>query len=83
MRNRLLVLGRFAHDAESVLAGIYRLALVTVELLLKIVPAVGLELGIAAFANANGRRREFPNHSQASVRHARKSTAFEMNRYGL
>ena len=53
MRDRLLVLGRFAHDPQSVLTAIGELAFVGVKLCLNI--AI-LELGVASFATANGRR---------------------------
>ena len=58
MRNRLLVLDRFAHDPQSVLAAIYRLALVCVKLHLNLGAwrwKVRLELSIAPFAYPDGR----------------------------
>ena len=53
---RLFVLGRFAHDPQSILGAVYRLALVGIELCLKI---VSLELGIAPFADGESRRAWF------------------------
>lgn len=50
---RLLAFGGFADDAQGILAAVYRLALVSVKLRLKIVT---LELGVASFADADGRR---------------------------
>ena len=52
MRNRLLVLGRFAHDPQSVLTTIGERAFVGVKLCLNIgIP----ELSVASFAYADGR----------------------------
>ena len=48
----LFIFRGFAHDAESVLATIHRLALVRVELCLN---AIALELRIAQFTYADGR----------------------------
>jgi hypothetical protein len=62
MRNRLLVLGRFAHDPQSVLAAIHRLALVSIELCLNIsffIRKVRLELSVAPFADTDGGRGWF------------------------
>lgn len=53
MMNRLFILGRFAHDPQSVSTAIHRLALVSIELCLDI---VGLELGITALTYPNGGR---------------------------
>src|SRR5450759_1134273 len=58
MRNRLLVLGRFAHDPQSVLTAVHRLALVCVELLLnsgfigRSERGHGGKLHVAVFADA-------------------------------
>src|ERR1035437_9345816 len=58
MRNRLLVLGRFAHDPQSVLTAVHRLALVCVELLLnsgfigRAERSHGGKLHVAVFADA-------------------------------
>jgi len=62
MTNRLFVLGRFAHDPQSILAAIYRLALVSVKLCLKIGT---LKLSIAPFAD---RKARFYS-SQFALRH--------------
>ena len=56
MRNRLLVFGRFAHDPEGILAAVYRLAFVGVELCLKVGT---LKLSVAPFADGDGRRGWF------------------------
>ncbi|MGA3088637.1 MAG: hypothetical protein ABSD75_08500 [Terriglobales bacterium] len=50
---RLLIFGRFTHDPQSVLATVYGLALVGVELGLNV---LALELGIAPLTDAKGRR---------------------------
>jgi hypothetical protein len=62
MTNKLFVLGRFAHDPQSILAAIYRLALVSVELCLNIGIA---ELSIAPFADGKTRFHK----SQFALRH--------------
>jgi hypothetical protein len=49
----LLIFGRFAHDPQSVLATIYRLTFMSIELSFHIGT---FELGIAAFAHTDGRR---------------------------
>ncbi len=54
--SRLLVFGSFTHDPQSILATVYGLALVGVELCLKI---GSLELSITPFADGNGRRGWF------------------------
>jgi hypothetical protein len=59
---RLLAFGGFAHDPQSVLAAVYRLALVGIELRLN----VGiLELSIAPFADA----KALFHNSQFALRH--------------
>ena len=54
-----------ADDPQSILAAIYRLALVGVELCLKV---GSLELGIAPFADGDGRRGWF-HDPQFALRH--------------
>jgi hypothetical protein len=71
MTSRLLVFGRLAHDSQSILAAIYRFALVRIELSLKIGT---LELSIAPFADGDGRRSGFYN-SQFAL-HGFQSSAF-------
>ena len=62
MRNRLFVLGRFAHDPQCVLAAVYRLALVALKecanfpFCLIFLRQMRLKLLIAPFAYADGRR---------------------------
>jgi hypothetical protein len=59
MRTRLLIFRSLAHDAEGVLAGIHRLALVRIKLCLNIGTwrrKARLELSVAPFAYADGRR---------------------------
>ncbi len=56
---QLLVFSGLAHDAQGILAAVHWLALVGIELLGNIklcVGHAGLELNIAAFADADGRR---------------------------
>ena len=53
MKNRLLVLGCFVHDPERILAAVGKFALVGVERRLDSLLGIGLELRIAAFANAD------------------------------
>jgi hypothetical protein len=59
MRNRLLILGCFAHNSHGVLATVYRLALMGIKLRLNFLFRVilrcliGPELGIATFADAD------------------------------
>jgi hypothetical protein len=48
----LLAFGRLAHNPQSILAAIGRLALVCVKLYLN---ALAFELGVASFADAKGR----------------------------
>jgi hypothetical protein len=61
MRARLLILGGFTHDPQSVLAAVYRLALVHVEPLLNILPGrfdrhkPAGELHVAVFTDAEQR----------------------------
>ncbi len=65
MRNRLLIFRGFAHDSQSVLAAIHGLALVGIELCtyfsfgIIFDRLVGMELRIAAFADAKRDRRSF------------------------
>ena len=61
MRNSLLVFGRFAHYPQGVLTAVYRLALVGIELRLNVgcIRKAGLELSVAPFADADGRRAWF------------------------
>jgi hypothetical protein len=51
MRNKLLFFRRLAHDPQSILTAVYRLALVGIELCLNIGI---LELSVAPFAYADG-----------------------------
>ena len=67
----LFAFGSFAHDAESILTAVHRLALVGIELFLNV---LALELGIASFAHADGRRRAFLNDTQVSGWHDRSPT---------
>ena len=53
MRDRLLVLGRFAHDSRGILTAIGERAFVGVKLCLNIGI---LELSVASFTYADGRR---------------------------
>ncbi|MGC2851386.1 MAG: hypothetical protein WB556_15480 [Candidatus Acidiferrum sp.] len=53
MPNRLFIFGCFAHDSQRILAAVGQFALVGIELCLKV---IALELGIASFAYADGRR---------------------------
>ena len=61
-RTRLFVLGCFAHDSQSALTAVYRLALVLCELNLHIYFRVvldwlfGMEVHIARFADGKGNR---------------------------
>ena len=65
MRDRLLVLGRFAHDSQGVLTAIGQRAFVGVKLCLNIgIP----ELGVASFAYAD-RRRGSLYDPQFALRH--------------
>ena len=65
MRNRLLALCGFTHDPQSILAAVYGLALMGLELRLN--PSI-LELSIAPFAYADGRRGVLYN-SQLALLH--------------
>lgn len=53
MANRLLIFGRFTHDAQRVLAAIYRLTFMGIKLCLNV---IAFELGVAPFTDADGRR---------------------------
>ena len=69
---QLLAFRGFAHDPQSVLAAVYGLALVSIKLYLKVgvrIRKTRLELGIAVFADADGRSRSFFHDPQASLRH--------------
>ena len=68
----LLAFGCFAHDAESVLATVYGLALVIIKLHLNIgvwIRETRLELGITPFANADGRDWRFLHDPQFAIQH--------------
>jgi hypothetical protein len=56
MKDRLFVFGRFANDPQRILTAIYRLALVGIKLCLN---AIALELCVASFTDADGRRGLF------------------------
>ena len=56
MRNRLLVLGRFAHDPQSILATVGQFALMGIERGFNFLLRFGLELRVAAFAYSDYRR---------------------------
>lgn len=68
MRNRLLIFGRFTHDAQRILAAIGWLAFVGIERGLNGLFGSGLELRIAVFAHTDYRRVAF-HHSQSSFPH--------------
>jgi hypothetical protein len=59
MRSKLLVFGRFAHDPQSILAAVYRPALVSIkggaDFVLRGIrrEVSGFELSIATFADAD------------------------------
>jgi hypothetical protein len=61
----LFAFGRFAHDPQSILAAVYGLALVGIELGLHIGTR---ELGIATFAHTDGREVSLYD-SQIALRH--------------
>ena len=65
---RLLAFGSFAHDPQSILAAVYRFADVILEGGRNCFPRIGLELGIAAFTNADHHRSRFYD-SQFSLWH--------------
>jgi hypothetical protein len=58
MRNKLLVLSRFAHDPQGVLAAVRQNALMSIKLCLNIGT---MELGVAPFTHADGRRASLYN----------------------
>jgi hypothetical protein len=65
MKNKLFIVGCFAHDPQGVLTAIKRLTLVGIKLCLN----VGIfELSVAPFTNADGGRRLF-YHPQFALLH--------------
>jgi hypothetical protein len=91
MRNRLLVLGRFAHDPQSVLTAVHRLALVCVELLLnsgfigRAERSHGGKLHVAVFADAElwgfAHDPKFSLCHTLSLRRSHRSTPVEIKRH--
>jgi hypothetical protein len=74
MRSRLLILRRFTHDPQSVLATVYWFALVGDVLCYDVgvrIRTVRLELSIAAFTYADEGRRMYLYEAQTSLRHDR------------
>lgn len=81
MRNELLVFGCLAHDPESILAAVYRLAFMAGKGFADLpfrsvcVPLLGLKLLIAGFTDANHRgggslyHPEFPLLHDCSLAH--------------
>ncbi len=69
MRNRLFILGRFAHDPQSVLATVCRLALMGIKCGFNELFGVGLKLRIATLTYASYRRSLF-HDSQLALRHS-------------
>ena len=69
---RLFIFGGLAHDAKGVLAAIYRLALVCVELRLDV---LALELSTASFTHADG-WWGLLDDSEVSLRHDRSLAHF-------
>ena len=69
MRNRLLVVRRFTHDPQRVLAAIYRLTFVAPERCFDFLFRITSELRIAAFANSNHGLRSLDN-AELAFRHA-------------
>ena len=55
MKDRLLILGRLAHDPQGVLATVYRLARMAVKGSPHLALRIGLKLRIAAFTYAEHR----------------------------
>jgi hypothetical protein len=67
---KLLAFGGLAHDPQGVLAAVHRLALVGIELRLKIGT---FELGVAALAHADSRRGLF-HDSEFALEHVQSLT---------
>ncbi len=68
----LLAFGRLTHDPQSVLAGVYRFALVILKLYLNVgvrIRKAGLELDIATFTDTDGWRRGFLHDPQFALLH--------------
>ena len=70
----LLILGRFANDAESVLAAVQQLALVRVKGGLDGLAGIGLELRVAALTDADHRQWLLFHDSQLALGHDRSLT---------
>ena len=73
----IAVLSGFPYNPQCILAAIYGLALVTMELHSNVrfwIDLARLELGVAAFADADDRGRGLLYDPQTSVRHDRSLT---------
>ena len=68
MENRLLIVGRFAHDPQGILATVGQFALMGIERDFNFPLKFGLELRVATFANSNHRRGLFYD-SQLTIWH--------------
>ena len=71
-RTELLTFRGLPHDPQCVLTAVYQFALMSVKLCLNIISGrreAGLELGVAVFAYADGRRRASFYDPQASLLH--------------
>lgn len=76
MRNRLLIFGSFAHDAQGVLAAVSQLALVCVELGFDFLLRIGLKLPVTMLTYGNDRRC-FLYDSQTAFRHGLSLAQFD------
>ncbi len=69
---KLFVFRGFTDDPQGILTAVHRLALVGIELCLNVgfeIRKAGLELGVAAFAYADGRWRGLLYDPQFALRH--------------